>query len=48
MSVRIFSCMATDQEAFREALRQESDIWEIRHIDITCDGCDREPIVGSR
>ena len=25
-----------------------SDLWTVEHIDITCDGCEQEPIVGAR
>lgn len=27
---------------------READLWSIEHIDITCDGCELEPIVGLR
>ena len=33
----------------REALRHEQlHGFSIEHLDITCDGCDAEPIVGNR
>lgn len=35
-------------EAAREALRHDSPLWTIQHLDITCDGCEQEPIVGHR
>lgn len=34
--------------AVREALRRDDPLWEMEHCDITCDGCEREPIVGHR
>ena len=34
--------------AVRAALRQDNPLWQIQHIDITCDGCEVEPIVGHR
>lgn len=34
--------------AAREALRHDSPLWTIQHLDITCDGCETEPIVGHR
>ncbi|PRW60037.1 UPF0696 C11orf68-like protein [Chlorella sorokiniana] len=44
--------MAADQtdrfEAAREALRHDSRLWHTQHLDITCDGCEAEPIVGHR
>ncbi|KAI7841867.1 hypothetical protein COHA_004396 [Chlorella ohadii] len=44
--------MAAEQEdrfaAAREALRHDSPLWTIQHLDITCDGCETEPIVGHR
>lgn len=32
----------------RAALRQDSPLWRIEHLDITCDGCEQEPIIGHR
>ena len=32
----------------RQRLCQESQLWVISHLDITCDGCECEPITGSR
>ena len=34
--------------AVREALRKDSPFWHCEHIDITCDGCESEPIIGHR
>jgi hypothetical protein len=32
----------------RESLRREASSWVVHHVDITCDGCELEPILGSR
>ena len=34
--------------AVRASLRVESPLWYIQHIDLTCDGCECEPIEGQR
>lgn len=34
--------------AVRAALRVDSPLWYIQHIDLTCDGCECEPIEGQR
>lgn len=31
-----------------ESLRLQTDDWLIVHMDVTCDGCEEEPIVGDR
>ncbi|KAI3435956.1 hypothetical protein D9Q98_002014 [Chlorella vulgaris] len=38
----------SDYTGVREALRHESPLWRIEHLDITCDGCLCEPIIGAR
>lgn len=35
-------------ESFRKAMLEPSDWWNIEHVDITCDSCEAEPIVGQR
>lgn len=35
-------------EGVREALRRDAAAWFVSHIDITCDGCEVEPITGHR
>lgn len=32
----------------RDALLNRSELWTVAHLDITCDGCETEPIRGSR
>lgn len=34
--------------AVREAMRHDSPFWRVEHVDITCDGCECEPIIGKR
>lgn len=34
--------------AVRAALREDGRLWRIEHCDITCDGCEVEPIIGHR
>ncbi|KAL4429376.1 hypothetical protein ABPG77_005150 [Micractinium sp. CCAP 211/92] len=39
----------TDKYAtVREALRRDDPLWVVEHCDITCDGCEQEPITGHR
>lgn len=35
-------------ENFRKAMVQPGAPWIIEHVDITCDHCEIEPIVGER
>lgn len=44
----IMSGQADKFAAVRAALRVDSPLWYIQHIDLTCDGCECEPIEGQR
>ena len=40
--------MAAAKESFRAAMVRADAPWVVEHVDLTCDHCEREPIVGDR